>query len=127
MSRPDERPKREPRAARLDRLEQENLELRRSLQTIEEARAVLADLYDYAPIGFVTLDEKGCILRMNLTVARMLGRERSGLLGQPFFTQVAKPHCPAFLNHLRQRAPEGRAAGAGDQRAQAHDLRSGRA
>jgi PAS domain S-box-containing protein len=91
---------REPRAVRLDRLEQDNLELRRRLENIEEARAVLSDLYDYAPIGFVTLDDKGCIVRMNLTIARMLGRERSGLLGQPFFTQVANPYYPVFLKHL---------------------------
>jgi PAS domain S-box-containing protein len=93
-------PRREPQARLIKRLEARNLELTRTLQIVEEARANLADQYDFAPIGFVTLDAKGCIREINLTAARMLGRERSHLLAMPFFIQVAKPHCPAFLSHL---------------------------
>ncbi len=91
-----------PRREQIERLEAKNRELMRTLQIIEEARAVLADQYDFAPVGFVTLDAKGCVREINLTAARMLRRERSSLLGMPFFTLVAKPHVPAFLNHLRK-------------------------
>jgi PAS domain S-box-containing protein len=93
---------RESEGRRVKRLEARNLELARTLQLVEEARASLADQYDFAPVGFVTLDAKGCIREINLTAARILGRERSHLLGIPFFTQVAKPHCRTFLNHLRE-------------------------
>ena len=95
-------PRRESEGRLVKRLEARNLELTRTLQMVEEARANLADQYDFAPIGFVTLDAKGCIREINLTAARILGRERSQLLAMPFFTQVAKPHCRTFLNHLRE-------------------------
>lgn len=91
-----------PSHPEIARLEETNLALRRTLQIMEEARAQLVDQYDFAPLGFVTLDAKGCIREVNLTAARMLGRERSRLLTMPFFTQVAKPAVPAFLNHLRE-------------------------
>jgi two-component system sensor kinase FixL len=93
---------RETPQAQIKRLEAKNRELRRTLEIIETARASLADQYDYAPIGSVTLDAKGCIREINLTAARMLGRERPQVLTKPFFTHIAKPHCNAFLHHLRE-------------------------
>ena len=93
---------RKPRALQFERLEAKNLELMRTLQILEEARANLADQYDFAPIGFITLDDRGCIREINLTAARMLDRERSQLLTMPFFTHVAKPSFKVFLNHLRE-------------------------
>ena len=91
-----------PRARRPERSEERNLELARTLQIIEEARANLADQYDYAPFGAVTLDARGCIREINLTAARILGRERSRLLTMPFFTHVDKTSLPAFFQHLRE-------------------------
>jgi PAS domain S-box-containing protein len=101
MSRSARTPRQASQARLVKQLEARNLELARTLQLVEEVRANLADQYDFAPIGFVTLDVKGCIREINLTAARMLGRERSRLLTMPFFTHVAKPDCRAFLNHLR--------------------------
>ncbi|MEO8352559.1 MAG: PAS domain S-box protein [Chthoniobacteraceae bacterium] len=92
----------DPPARRIARLEEKNLALSRALQLLEEARANLVDQYDYAPLGFVTLDAKGCVCEMNLTAARMLERKRSGLLTMPFFPHVAKPSLPDFLHHLRE-------------------------
>ena len=96
------RKKAEPLAQRVQHLEEKNLALSRTLRILEEARAQLVDQYDFAPVGFVTLDAKGCIREINLTAARMLGRERSRLLTMPFLTQVARPSVPAFLHHLRE-------------------------
>jgi two-component system sensor kinase FixL len=93
---------RETPEAKIQELEARNRELKRMLEIIESARANLADQYDYAPIGSVTLDSKGCIREINLTAARMLGRERPQLLTMPFVPYVAKPHCSVFLHHLRE-------------------------
>ena len=81
---------------KIESLEARNLELARTLQIVEQARANLADQYDYAPLGFVTLDAKGCIREINLTAARLLGRERSQFLTMPFLVCVAKVSLPGI-------------------------------
>ena len=40
-------------------LEMQNEELRRANQELEELRFKYADLYDFAPVGYFTLDQKG--------------------------------------------------------------------
>ncbi len=64
-------------------LEMQNEELRRTQQELEASREKYFDLYDLAPVGYVSLNEKGIILEANLSVATLLGRERSHLVGRP--------------------------------------------
>ncbi|MEK7251478.1 MAG: histidine kinase dimerization/phosphoacceptor domain -containing protein [Bacteroidota bacterium] len=84
------------------RLEEQNRELREAQQELEEARNHLADLYDFAPIGYVTLDDKGCIQQINKTGAMLLGMEQASLLDKPFVRFVEKTHARTFLLHLRR-------------------------
>jgi PAS domain S-box-containing protein len=65
-------------------LEMQNEELRRSQLELEEAHDRQVDLYDFAPIGYITLDGNGVIISANLTAATLLGVERGTLLGRPF-------------------------------------------
>lgn len=81
-------------------LERQIQELSRTVHLLDEARAHFADQYDFAPYGCLTLDERGCIVELNITAARLLGRDRARLVGMPFFPFVAKGHLPAFYNHL---------------------------
>jgi PAS domain S-box-containing protein len=81
-------------------LETQNHELRESHHLLELSRDRYADLYDFAPVGYVTLDEKGLIREINLTAAGMLGIERSRLIGRPFGLFVARNDQPAFRKHL---------------------------
>ena len=64
-------------------LEMQNEELRRAQEELEASRARYFDLYDLAPVGYLTLGEQGLILEANFTAARMLGMERDRLVGQP--------------------------------------------
>lgn len=61
-------------------LEMQNEELRKSQILIEESRQKYVDLFDYAPVGYFTISEKGLIMEANLTGAAMLGIERSLLM-----------------------------------------------
>ena len=65
-------------------LEMQNDELRRTQQELEASREKYFDLYDLAPVGYVSINENGIILESNLTGAFMLSQERSYLVGQPF-------------------------------------------
>ena len=49
--------------------EMQNRELREAQWQLEESRSRLADLYDFAPVVYVTLDPLGKILEANLTAA----------------------------------------------------------
>jgi PAS domain-containing protein len=57
-------------------LELQNEELRRAQVDLDTARARYFDLYDLAPVGYVTLSEQGLILEANLTATTLLGVAR---------------------------------------------------
>jgi PAS domain S-box-containing protein len=65
-------------------LEMQNEELRRSQEQLEESRSEYADLYDLAPVGYLTFDKMGLVTRVNLTACGLLGIERSLLVRKPF-------------------------------------------
>ena len=65
-------------------LELQNEELRRAQVALEESRARYYDLYDLAPVAYVTVSKPGLILEANLTTCTLLGLARSALVGQPF-------------------------------------------
>ncbi|MGD0232005.1 MAG: PAS domain S-box protein, partial [Syntrophorhabdales bacterium] len=82
-------------------LEMQNDELRRSMEQLEESRARYSDLYENAPVGYLTFDEKGLILGLNLTAAHIWGIERAFLLGKPFSSLIASESQDAFYFHRR--------------------------
>ncbi len=83
-------------------LEAQNQELRQAQRLVEESRDRYADLYDFAPVGYVALDARGRIQEINLTAASMLGVERARLIGVPFGRYVASSDAEAFDMHLRE-------------------------
>ena len=58
-------------------LEMQNEQLREAQLEIEETLEKYEDLYNFAPIGYFTIDQKGLVLQLNLTGAQMLGSNRS--------------------------------------------------
>lgn len=81
-------------------LEMQNLELKKAQQQLEESRNHYADLYDYAPVGYLTLDKTGDIRAINLTGASVLGKERALLIGKPFITCFSHIDHQAFFHYL---------------------------
>ncbi|MGD0961610.1 MAG: PAS domain S-box protein [Methylomonas sp.] len=56
----------------------------------EEYRNRYVDLYDFAPVGYLTLNRENLITEINLTAASMLGIERKRLISQHFSQWIAK-------------------------------------
>jgi two-component system sensor histidine kinase UhpB len=77
-------------------LEMQNDELRKTQAYLEESRSKYADLYDFAPVGYLTLDETGRIVEANLTATSLLGVTRSRLLGRYFWLFLAETDRRAF-------------------------------
>ena len=65
-------------------LEMQNAELRRTQHELESSRERYFDLFQLAPVGYLTLNEYEVIIETNLTVATLLGVERGTLLKKPF-------------------------------------------
>ena len=80
-------------------LEMQNEELRESHAALDIMRARYFDLYDLAPIGYLTLNQHNTIQQANLTVASMLGLARSTLINQPFTKLIFKADQDVFYLH----------------------------
>lgn len=83
-------------------LEMQNEELRQAQVALETSQASYADLYDFAPVGYLTLDEAGLILQANLTAALQLGISRNRLLHCPFPLLTASQEREKLRRHIRE-------------------------
>jgi len=81
-------------------LEMQNAELRKTRDELEAVLEQYTDLYDFAPVGYFTLDRSGTISRVNLTGASLVGVERSLLVGRHFGHFVTVEARPAFTDFL---------------------------
>ena len=77
-------------------LEMQNEELRRARVEVEEGLGRYTDLYEFAPVGYLTLNREGEIRQVNLTGARLLGLERSHLVGKRLAVLVDADSRPVF-------------------------------
>ena len=76
---------------------------------LEAAVQRYVDLFDFAPIGYVSFDPVGHIEEINVAAARLLGASRDRLIGRLFALHVTKEDSALFLNHLlRCRSSESR-------------------
>ena len=70
-------------------LEMQNEELRRAHTALEEARDRYIDLYEFAPVGYITINREGLISEINLTGSTLLGVDRTKLINRRFSQFVA--------------------------------------
>ena len=83
-------------------LKMQNEELRRVQWEFEEARNRYSSLYDFAPVGYFTVSEKGIVTEANLTAATSLGMERSFLMGSPFNRFILQEDQDIFYLYRKQ-------------------------
>lgn len=70
-------------------LEMQNEMLRQTQYDLEITRSKYIDLYEFAPVGYVTIDQNKRISQANLTIATKLGIDRATLLNQHFAEFIA--------------------------------------
>jgi PAS domain S-box-containing protein len=83
-------------------LEMQNEELRRLQEVLEAQRARYFDLYDLAPIGYLTVSQKGFVLEVNLTAATLLGVARADLLKRLLSGRVLPEDQDILYRHRKQ-------------------------
>lgn len=82
-------------------LEMQNAELQEARDRAETLLEKFTDLYDFAPVGYLRLDERGHILEVNLTGAGLLGMERSRLIDRRFALFVDAASRAGFSEFLQ--------------------------
>jgi|GEM_PF-2021747 len=80
-------------------LEMQNEELRRTQVELEQSRSRYTDLFDFAPVGYLLLNQDGVIAEANLTATTMLQVERRRLVGKPFHLYMLGGSKDAFRHH----------------------------
>jgi diguanylate cyclase (GGDEF)-like protein/PAS domain S-box-containing protein len=81
-------------------LEMQNEALRQTQQALEESRDRYIDLYEFAPVAYLTLSEKGLITELNLTAVTLMGQERNKLIKKNFRALVVNEDQSRWINHF---------------------------
>jgi PAS domain S-box-containing protein len=96
-------------------LETRNEELQQSRKELEAALKRYFDLYDLAPVSYLSIDEQGLIREANFTTETLLGEPRGVLIAQPFSRHVHNQDRDTYRLHRGQLMETGER--------QAYDLR----
>ena len=81
-------------------LEMQNDELRNAQESLQSSRDKYADLYDFAPVAYITFNRLEQITEANLTTSRILGLERFRLVGHTMATCIPPRDMSFFSQHL---------------------------
>ena len=83
-------------------LEMQNEQLRQAQTIIENSNKRFSDLYDFAPVGHLTVEKEGKIIEANLTAAQLLGVTTNSLINKLFNVFVHPSDKDVFSLHLRR-------------------------
>ncbi len=89
------------------RLRLRNEELRRAQADLARARDQLSDLYEFAPVGYLTLDPQATILQANRTAAELLGVRRGSIVGRKLTRFIAPEGREALRRHQQGMSESG--------------------
>jgi PAS domain S-box-containing protein len=81
-------------------LEMQNEALRQAQTALEESRDHFVDFYEFAPVGYLTLSDKGLIVDINQTAVAMLGAVRAKLLQRRFSSLVGAEDADRWHSHF---------------------------
>jgi len=78
-------------------------QLKQEKEESDAAKQKYAELYDFAPSGYLTLTKLGEIIELNLYGTKLLGKERLHLINRRFGSSVSDQTKPIF-NHFLDKA-----------------------
>jgi len=81
-------------------LEMQNEQMRQAQLELEKSRDRYVEYFDFAPVGYLTLNHEAMIDEVNLTGAALLGVERSKLLHSRFAPFVAVGDTERWQHHF---------------------------
>lgn len=91
-------------------LEQQNEELREARAKVEAGLRRYSDLYDFAPVGYLTLAADGTIDEVNLAGATLLGAPRALVRGRRLHSFLRPGTAPVLDRYLAELVPGGTAS-----------------
>ena len=83
-------------------LEMQNEELRRTQTKLQTSQERYFDLYDLAPVGYLTISDNGLIQEANLTAATLLDVPRRALISQPLSQFIFKDDQDVYYQHRKK-------------------------
>ena len=88
-------------------LEMQNDELRRTHAELSVAQQHYVDLFELAPVAYITLNVQGILVQANLTAANLLGTVRSALSKQFISRYIFKPDQDIYYLRHKQILADG--------------------
>ncbi|MDZ7700361.1 MAG: ATP-binding protein [Deltaproteobacteria bacterium] len=88
-------------------LDLQNETLRRTAKDLEAARDKYFTFYEFAPVGFMTLDRTGTIEKANAAAANLLQQPQRYLVGQKFSNRVYPEDLPAYFAKIKKSSESG--------------------
>jgi len=82
-------------------LKMQNEELRRIQEELETMRDRYAHLYDFSPVGYLSVSEEGIITEANLTIASMFHVNRGDLIEKHLFKYIHSEDQDIYFQHRR--------------------------
>ena len=80
----------------------QNWELLETQSLLKQSHKRYADLYEYAPVGFLTLNKTGHILSLNQAGEELLRNNREFLIGKSFIDCFFNIDHQAFIQYLQK-------------------------
>jgi PAS domain S-box-containing protein len=82
-------------------LEMQNESLRQAQVDLEQSRTKYAELFDFAPVGYLVFDHNAVVIEANLTAVGMLQVERGQLIGTSFSSLFQPSSRDQWLLHYK--------------------------
>ncbi len=86
----------------LAELKEQVKELVQTQKSLQDSLRRYQDLYNSAPIGYLSLDRQGLVIEANFTISNILGVETHNLIGTPFILYVALESQDIFELHSKK-------------------------
>src|SRR5262249_33367077 len=83
-----------------EELQQQQGELTESRRALESSHERYAELFDFAPVGYVSLDWDGLVVEANVAACQLLHTNREALLQTPLVRWIAPRYRHLFVEQL---------------------------